>query len=263
MINIKKFLWELKTSIFDRNLISYLKKNYITRITGICVISIFLLVLISPVFSLLWLCIPTLYFLYMHNYKNIFKIWGFTIGIWYLIFTTSLYEVTILIGFENTTLIINYLLDNHFLFENLCFQTVYILDDLSAKLGVSIYIPAIINIRYVSKLFRNNPTGCSGKEDSDEKEKEKNNSYWWWRSNPKKSQSEADMSQCETLAKQLEETRRWFRFNMHSSNSTSDGERTVTYNRTWVPFYGVYNSCYSRPANEAEKQAYGKDKKKT
>jgi len=35
----------------------------------------------------------------MHNYKNVLKIWGFTIGIWYLIFTTSLYEMPILIGF--------------------------------------------------------------------------------------------------------------------------------------------------------------------
>ena len=107
MKKIKNFLFELKESIFDKDLLSYIKKNFLTLITGICVISLFLLVFISPVFSLLWLCIPTLYFLYMHNYKDIFKIWGFTIGIWYFIFTTSLSEITILIGFENTTLIIN------------------------------------------------------------------------------------------------------------------------------------------------------------
>jgi len=63
-----------------------------------------------------------------------------------------------------TNPIINYLLDNNFLFENLCFQTVYILDALSAKLGFSIYIPAVVNIfSFFSKLFKNKKTGCSGK----------------------------------------------------------------------------------------------------
>jgi hypothetical protein len=128
----------------NKNVVSYLKKNYLTpKILGICIISLFLLIQFSPILSLLWLSISTLYFLYIRSYKNISKIWGFTIGIWYLIFTTSLSEITILIGFENTTVIINYLLDNNFLFENLCFQTVYILDALSAKLGFSIYIPAV------------------------------------------------------------------------------------------------------------------------
>ena len=153
----------------NKNVLSYIKKNYLTpRIIGICIISLFLLVKLSPIFSLLWLCVPTLYFLYIGSYKDISKIWGFTIGIWYLIFTTSLSEITILIGFENTTVIINYLLDNNFLFENLCFQTVYILDALSTKLGFSIYIPAVVNIfGFFKKLFKK--TGCSGQEDSGDK----------------------------------------------------------------------------------------------
>ena len=69
---------------------------------GICVISLYLLVQLSPLLSILWLCVATLYFLYISDYKDIFKIWGITIGIWYLIFTTSLSEIPILIGFENT-----------------------------------------------------------------------------------------------------------------------------------------------------------------
>jgi hypothetical protein len=132
-------------SIFtNKKFISYFFKNWKTmHILVICTISLFLLVQ-SPILSILWLIISTLYLLYIHSYKDISKIWGFTIGIWYLIFTISLSEITILIGFENTTVIIDYLLDNNFLFENLCFQTVYIFDALSAKLGFSIYIPAVV-----------------------------------------------------------------------------------------------------------------------
>jgi len=137
----------IKKELFNKNVFSYLKKNYFTqRIIGISIVSLFLLIQLSPVFSLLWLCISTLYLLYIRSYIDISKIWGFTISIWYLIFTTSLAKITILIGFENTPVIINYLLDNNFLFENLCFQTVYILDALSAKLGFSIYIPAVVNV---------------------------------------------------------------------------------------------------------------------
>jgi hypothetical protein len=111
-------------------------KNIFNPLVGICCISLILLIALSPVFSMLWLlCMFNLYFLYIHKYRSIFKIWGFILSIWYLIFSTSLYNITILIGFENTEVIINYLLDNTVFFENLCFQTVYILDALSAKFG--------------------------------------------------------------------------------------------------------------------------------
>ena len=146
-----------KKNLFSKNVISNLKKKkYFTkRIIKICIVSLFLLIQLSPIFSLLWLCISALYFLYIRSYRDIPIIWGFTISIWYLIFTTSLAEVTIIIGFENTQIIINYLLDNNFLFESLCFQTVYILDALSAKLGFSIYIPAVVNLfSFFSKLFK-------------------------------------------------------------------------------------------------------------
>jgi hypothetical protein len=103
--------------------------------------------------SILWLCISTLYLLYMNNYKDISKIWLFTIGMWYLIFTTSLHEITIIIGFEHTEAIFFYLFNNSFIFESLCFQTVFMLDFLSAKLGFPIYIPALINIPgFLAKL---------------------------------------------------------------------------------------------------------------
>jgi len=119
------------------------KLNYIIIIY---LISFFLLIASSPIVSLFWLLVPTAYFLWERNYKNILKIWGFILGVWYFIFTTSLSGTTILIGFENTEVIINYLLNNNVMFENLCFQTVYMLDFLSAKVGFPLYIPAIINI---------------------------------------------------------------------------------------------------------------------
>jgi hypothetical protein len=138
------------------------KLNYIIII---CFISFFLLIAASPIFSLLWLLVPSSYFLYNRNYKDLLKIWGFTIGIWYFIFTTSLSETTILIGFENTEVIINYLLNNKVMFENLCFQTVYILDFLSAKLGFPLYIPAIINLfSLFSELFKNDRPKCSDED---------------------------------------------------------------------------------------------------
>jgi hypothetical protein len=225
-------------------------KNYLTpTILGICIISLVLLVQFSPIFSILWLSVVSLYFLYIRSYKDISKIWGFTLVMWYLIFTTSLSEITILIGFDNTKVIINYLLDNNFLFENLCFQTVYILDALSAKLGFSIYIPAVINIfSFLAKLFDNKKSGCS--------EEPKKASWFSSSDKAEKSQSEEEMSKCETLARDLEKCRSMF----HSSNSTTDGNRTVTYSKTWVPGFGKINSCHARNATNLEKTLY-EDKK--
>ena len=90
-----------------------------------------------------------------------------------------------------------------------------------------LYIPAVVNIfSFFSKLFKNNKTGCSGKGDSGEKKK----SSWFSFGKPEKSQSEVDMSKCEPLAKELEKSNSLF----HASNSTTDGNRTVTYSKTWV-----------------------------
>lgn len=66
-----------------------------------------------------------------------------------------------------------------------------------------------------------------------------------------KSQSEVDMSKCESLAKQLEKCRNLF----HSSNSTTDGKSSVTYSRTWVPGMGVKNNCHARDANALKRNS--------
>jgi len=89
-----------------------------------------------------------------HNIKTILETGSAAGGIIVIIFSSynpvatssQVQKVKILIGFENTIVVLLYLADNNFLFESLCFQTVYILDALSAKLGFSIYIPAVVNI---------------------------------------------------------------------------------------------------------------------
>lgn len=246
----------------NRDILSYLKKKLLTPLVGICGVSLILLVETSPVLSILWLCIPTLYFLYIRNYRSIFKIWGFTIGIWYLIFSTLLSNITILVGFENTKVILNYLSDNPVLFKSFCFQTVYLLDALSSKLGFSIHIPAIINIfGALFKFFNNDSTECSNAENSSDK---KNDSSSFWSSfggdssTSKKSQSEIDMSRCESLARELEKTTGIF----YSSTSTTDGKRTLTYSKSWIPGFGVKNVCHSRDATDLEKKLFGEIKKK-
>ena len=65
------------------------------------------------------------------------------------------------------------------------------------------------------------------------------------------------MSKCEPLAKELEKCRSIF----HASNSTTDGNRTVTYSKTWVPGMGIKNNCHARDANDLEKQLFKNSKK--
>ena len=120
------------------------KKNSLTPIVGVSFVSIILLIFFSPVYSIMCLVVSSFYFLYVRNYKSIYKIWFITVTIWYLICTTTLAEIPILIGFNHTKLVFIYLIQNDILFANLCFQTVVILDVLSSKLGFPIYIPCLV-----------------------------------------------------------------------------------------------------------------------
>lgn len=91
------------------NLLEDQKRNSIKpRILVICAISLLLLIEFTPVLSVAWLITSTFYLSYISSYKDIYKIWGFTIGMWYLIFSTSLSEITILIGYGNTEIILDY-----------------------------------------------------------------------------------------------------------------------------------------------------------
>lgn len=246
----------------SKNRIAFLlkktKKNIYNPFVGICFISLILLIAFSPILSMLWLCMFSLYFLYIRKHRYILKIWGFTFSIWYLIFSTSLSNITILIGFENTEVIIHYLLDNTVFFENLCFQTVYILDALSAKLGFSIYIPSIINIfSIISKFFDDDNAQCSNEKNHDNK-KNNSSSGPFSVGNSTKSQGEIDVHKCGSLAKNINKCNGYF----HKSDYTTDGERTVTYSETWIPGMGTRTNCHGRPATAIEKDLYKKSKKK-
>ena len=129
------------------------------------------------------------------------------------------------------------------------------MDALSDKLGFSIYIPAVVNIfSFFQNFLRLIKPDVLVKETLVRK---KNLLGFLLVVTTKKSQSEFDMSKCEPLAKDLEKCRNIF----HSSNSTTDGKRTVTYSKTWVPGFGVKNNCHVREANELEKQLFENNKK--
>jgi hypothetical protein len=252
-----------KTYLFKKKIVNLVKKNIFKPIVGVCSISLILLVVFSPVLSILWLCMTSLYLLYIRNYKSIFKIWGFTISIWYLIFSISLHKVTILIGFENTEVIINYLLDNTIFFESLCFQTVYLIDALSAKLGFSIYIPSIINIfSVISKFFGSDNSDDNTKCSNEKNSSNKKNTFSSWSAfggaSSKESQGASDMSKCGSLAKAINKCDGFF----HKSVYDTDGKRTVTYSETWIPGLGLRSNCHGRPASSIEKDLFDKSEKK-
>ena len=108
------------------------------------IVALLLLLLWAPSFSILWLLVSTLFFLYFKNYRSILKIWTFTISVWYLLFTNSLSDIPILIGGTHTKVILLYLLKNDIFLRDMCMQTIYLLDFLSAKLGFLIYIPSCL-----------------------------------------------------------------------------------------------------------------------
>ena len=254
---VKKFLNnsnnETKKNLTNKiikKFISYFFKNWKTmHILVICTISLFLLVQ-SPILSILWLIISTLYLLYIHSYKDISKIWGFTFFMWYLIFTISLSEITILIGFEQTGVVLCYLMSDSFLFESLCVQTVIILDSLSSNLGIHIWVPGIPNIfKLFAKFLKGPRTGCSG-----EGEPGGRKPYWFSSGKPKKSQSELDMLICQNLAKIVAERDPW----IYGSHSYTDRARTIQYFTAKLPIWGIYSFCFAKPADEQQPFEDGK-----
>ena len=244
------------------------KKNYIYVIKG----TSFFLLIYSPILSLLWLLGPTIYFLWKRNYKAIFKIWGFTLGIWFLIFTTCLSGATITIGEEHTKVLLKYMLDNitDIEFEKLCFQTVYILDAISSTVGFTFHFPSTLlpllqifkffkmigtNISNISSIFKTSTTQCS-----DEKNSNKSSySYWWNSQSRKKSDIENSFETCRILEKQLRNSENIFnRYKLYKAKSDINGDRTITYRETWFPFHGTHYMCTSSPISDFEKELYNK-----
>jgi hypothetical protein len=138
--NLKEY--RLLTSCLKRLL------NPIAYVAYVSLVSITLLIFFSPIFSIILLVVSSFWFLYVKHYKSIYKIWLITLTIWYLIFAITLAEIQILIGFDHTSYVVIYLMDNDVLFPNLCYQTVCILDTLSGELGFPIYIPGFSSLSF-------------------------------------------------------------------------------------------------------------------
>ena len=244
------------------------KKNVLTLISGVSLVSITLLIFFSPVYSIMWLVVSSFYLLYVKNYKSIYKIWFITVTIWYFIFTTTLAEIPILIGFNHTKVVLIYLIQNDVLFANLCFQTVVILDILSSKLGFPIYIPAFINIiRPIIHFFKPKPTHCAKKEDTDnsQQKSEKQSSsgkFSFWKSSPtREDDAITDSEQCLDLAKALKRTESSIHGNFHTTTKTN-GERTSEQVSIKVPYVDNFSFCFGRKATNEEKKQFEKNNSK-
>ena len=260
---IKKIL----SSSFISNL-KFKKTDLLTPTAGVSLISIILLIFFSPVYSIMWLVLSSFCFLYVKNYKSIYKIWFITVTIWYLIFTTTLAEIPILIGFNHTKAVLIYLIQNDVLFANLCFQTVVILDLLSSKLGFPIYIPALVNIlKLIINFFKPPaPTACSEKEDPDssQQKSEKGFSFGgfkFWKPSPTRGDNAiTDSEQCLELAKELKRSESSIHGNFHT-NTKTNGERTSEQISVKVPYVDHFSFCFGRKATNEEKQKFNEGKK--
>ena len=248
-----------------------LKKNMVTPIGGISIVSLVLLIFFSPVCSIMLLVVSSFYFLYVKTYKSIYKIWFITVTIWYLIFTSTLAEIPIIIGFTHTKTVLIYLIQNDVLFANLCFQTVVIFDLLSSKLGFPIYIPAFINIiKTIIDFFKQKPssTNCGKKKDSDSSQQnpEKQSLSGWfgsnfWTSPPTRGdKAVTDNEQCLELAKELKRAESTVYGIFHSSTKTN-GDRTSEQISVKIPFVDTYTACFGRKATKEEKRLFEEDKK--
>lgn len=262
---------QIKTILYTifKNNLSIKKKYILTPIAGVSFVSLILLIFFSPVYSIMWLVVSSLWFLYEKNYKSIYKIWFITFTVWYLIFTTTLAEIPILIGFNHTKVVLIYLIQNDVLFANLCFQTVVILDIVSSKLGFPIYIPAFINmIKAILDFFKPKPssTACGKKEDPDssQQKSEKQSSSGWssfWKSSPTRGDDAImDSEQCLELAKQLKRTESTIHGNFHIDTKTN-GERTSEQISIKVPYVDHFSFCFGRKATIEEKKQFNEDKK--
>jgi hypothetical protein len=262
---------ETKDSTRRRLLASNLK-YLLDPITPVSVVSIILLIFYSPILSMIWLVVSSFCFLYVKHYKSISKIWFITLTIWYLIFTITLAEIQILIGFDHTPIVIIYLMDNDVLFPNLCYQTVCILDVLSSKLGFPIYIPGFLGImKTIIDFFKkpSSPTGCAREENrgSSQKKSEEpssSNRYWLWPSNegdywiykkpPTRGETAInDMRNCASMAEILNARLKKDKTDdyLNTASVVKDGRKTIVWEAE-IPFLGRFSNCTNRPAANGE-----------
>jgi len=121
---------------------------------GVNIFTFFLTVFVSPSLTFCLLVFPTLYFLYIQEYKDILFGWCFFFFLWYLVFTFIFigFEGSILIGGDFTTDVLTHLLlgkngvvIKYPFLERFCLETVILLHTLSEHFKFTIYIPSIFN----------------------------------------------------------------------------------------------------------------------
>ena len=260
-LNKIQIIKNLKTNIFNTN--NFLIKHYIITISFI---SYFFLIVYSPIFSLMWLCLPSLYFLYNLNYKDFFWIWGITLFIWHFIFTFIFLDFgpIIIIGGDHTKKLIDYLLlnDANLWFTGLCYQTIYIFDLVSQKTGFLICIPLAFPIK---------KTSCMP-NDNNNTPKPKKSWYEWGTAEPEPAKQDfperkkgwlgreivepakEDFQLCANMVDQMER-HSINRFTKSHTRVSRDGKRTVTASQTYVPippFWYTRISCTSMELSKKE-----------
>lgn len=123
------------------------------------IISVLFLVFLSPIFGIVWLVVPTFYFLWRKQYTKVFFIWSFFFFYWYLFFTICLLDFNgpIWIGGYDSQIMVDFVMLKYTrntltpfwyrpYLRGFCFQTIFFLDMLSSFLGVSIYIPSLVKV---------------------------------------------------------------------------------------------------------------------
>ena len=173
------------------------------------------ILLYSSFLGILWLFLPTVYFLFNKQYKNIFTIWGGLLLSWYLIFTGCMF------GFDGPIIIhpdffdtiskrycepgeapvpdiIRYVIDTFPCggsvtgrLRNICMETLLLLALISNKLCCSIHVPSLLKgmVHVFGRILRNNPlASCSPEEESRKPSSPKSGPYspptsdsGWWR----------------------------------------------------------------------------------
>ena len=167
---------------------------------------------VSSFLGILWLFLPTVYFLFKKQYKNIFSIWGGLFIIWYLMFTACMF------GFDGPIIIHPDFFDRfpkecfepgevlHPLeyvivtlpykgsvtgwLRNICMETLLLLALISNKLCCSMHVPSLLKgmVHLFTRILRGNPSAyCSPEEESRKPFSPKSvpysphtsNSSWW------------------------------------------------------------------------------------
>ena len=158
----------LLKNLLDNHINDYLTTVFRRSNWGVIfvILSSVAILLVSSFFCILWLFLPTVYFLFNKEYKNIFSIWGGLLLSWYLMFTMCMFgfdgpiivnpdffdtiskeycePIEVLHPFEYV--LVTFVVKEGwltYLLGHLCMETLVLMGVLSITLGYPIYIPSI------------------------------------------------------------------------------------------------------------------------